>query len=114
MELNYTYDPDTKTSKVNFPSDLPLRPATNTVGKPIQLRVNQYKVTSWPEKDIYQYDVSYVTSFACISNNEVQILIGNGAEKKGKIMAIWKSKAVQSKLQAVSRYWLWDGNRIAW
>ncbi|KAH8819457.1 eukaryotic translation initiation factor-like protein 2C 2 [Xylogone sp. PMI_703] len=83
---------------VNFPSDLPLRPATNTVGKPVQLRVNQYKVTAWPEKDIYQYD----------------ILIGNGAEKKGKIMAVWNSKTVQARLKSVSAYWLWDGNKIAW
>jgi hypothetical protein len=48
----------TDTPKYNFPSDLPSRPGINTTGKAIQIRVNQYKVTKWPESDIYQYDVS--------------------------------------------------------
>jgi len=49
----------TDDAKYNFPSDLPLRPGINTTGKAIQIRVNQYKVTKWPERDIYQYDVSF-------------------------------------------------------
>lgn len=51
-------NPDADEAKYNFPHDLPLRPGTNTTGKALQIRVNQYKVTQWPGKDIYQYDVS--------------------------------------------------------
>jgi len=44
--------------KYEFPSELPKRPGTNTNGKAIQIRVNQFKVTQWPPNDIWQYDVS--------------------------------------------------------
>lgn len=109
------YDHDTDSWKNNFPVELPNRPGFNT-GKAIQVRINQFKVTKWPENDIYQYDVSYPTpkwtwtSWADIS----KINIGNGAEKKGKIMAVWYSKAVQNKLRQYPSPFLWDGNKIAW
>jgi len=45
--------------KYEFPSELPKRPGTNTNGKAIQIRVNQFKVTQWPPNDIWQYDVSF-------------------------------------------------------
>ena len=48
----------TDDAKYDFPSDLPLRPGVNTTGKAIQIRVNQYKVAQWPQRDVYQYDVS--------------------------------------------------------
>ena len=38
-------------------ADLPLRPGTNIAGKAVQIRVNQFKVTQWPTKDVYQFDV---------------------------------------------------------
>jgi hypothetical protein len=53
----------TDDAKYNFPSDLPLRPGKSTVGKAIQIRVNQYKVTQWPGRDVYQYDVSFTFTF---------------------------------------------------
>lgn len=57
------YDRETDTSKYDFPSDLPLRPAQmNTSGKAIQVRVNQFKVTQWPQKTVHQYDVSSIPS----------------------------------------------------
>ena len=40
-------------------TELPSRPGLNSSGKVIQVRVNQYKVSGWPTKDIYQYDVSF-------------------------------------------------------
>jgi eukaryotic translation initiation factor 2C len=56
---NYrTYDLNTDTEKYNFPSPLPNRPGANTTGKAIQIRLNQFKVNSWTNKDIHQYDVS--------------------------------------------------------
>ena len=57
----------TDDAKYNFPSDLPLRPGINTTGKAIQIRVNQFKVTKWPERDIYQYDVSLISPSTSIS-----------------------------------------------
>jgi hypothetical protein len=53
----------TDDAKYNFPNDLPLRPGKNTTGKAIQIRVNQYKVTGWQTKDIFQYDVSFTFAF---------------------------------------------------
>jgi eukaryotic translation initiation factor 2C len=53
------YDRRTDEAKYAFPSDLPLRPKDlNSSGKAIQVRVNQFKVTQWPQKKVYQYDVS--------------------------------------------------------
>jgi len=54
-----SYDRVTDTESYQFPSDLPGRPGLNTKGKAIQIRVNQYKVIAWPQKDVYQYDVSW-------------------------------------------------------
>ncbi|KAG9244119.1 Piwi domain-containing protein [Calycina marina] len=83
-----------------FASNLPNRPGLNNQGKAINIKVNQYKVLSWPQKDVYQFDV----------------LIGNGAEKRGKNLAVWKSKTVQDKIRSFTEGmpWLWDGNKIAW
>ncbi|TVY52417.1 Protein argonaute [Lachnellula cervina] len=82
-----------------FESPLPDRPGFNTVGKAIQIRVNQFKVTDYPKRDIYQYDLNF----------------GAGEVAKGKIMAVWRSKAVQNKLKEIHNGpWLWDGNKIAW
>lgn len=39
--------------------ELPRRPAQgNTVGKPVKIGVNSYNITKFPDKTIYQYDVS--------------------------------------------------------
>jgi eukaryotic translation initiation factor 2C len=105
-------------AKYNFPSDLPLRPGVNSTGKAIQIRVNQYKVTQWPGRDIFQYDVSFSLTFI-FNQFELtisQINIGNGAEKKGKIMAVWKSRAVQNRIAQLSpgKSILWDGNKLLW
>lgn len=44
-----------------------------------------------------------------------QVQVGTGAEKMGKIFAVWNSKKVQEELQRVNNsHWLWDGNKIAW
>ncbi|KAL3426357.1 eukaryotic translation initiation factor 2c [Phlyctema vagabunda] len=77
---------------------LPGRPGYNTQGREISIKVNQYKVLKYPQKDIYQYDIK----------------IGNGAEKRGLIMKIWKSKTLQARLQKISPFWLWNGDQIAW
>lgn len=44
-----------------------------------------------------------------------QLNFGAGEVAKGKIMAVWRSKAVQNKLKEIHNGpWLWDGNKIAW
>jgi len=45
-------------SSYKFENPLPDRPGFNTAGKAIAIRVNQYKVAQFPQKDVYQYDVS--------------------------------------------------------
>ncbi|KAL2072104.1 hypothetical protein VTL71DRAFT_11447 [Oculimacula yallundae] len=86
----------------DFPNELPLRKGVfNTTGKAVNIQVNQYRITDWFKGDIQQYDIN----------------IGNGAEKRGKIMAVWKSKAVQERLRAAfppGAQYLWDGNKLAW
>ncbi|RDL32590.1 uncharacterized protein BP5553_09046 [Venustampulla echinocandica] len=96
-----TYDKETNTSTWKFQdSELPARPGFNTTGKGIQIRVNQFKVTQFPNRDIYQYDVT----------------IGGSDEKMGKVKAVWDSKQVQDRLKALSKGvpFLWDGNKLAW
>lgn len=57
--LNYrSYDHSTDTERYQFPSNLPNRPGVNTQGKSVKIRVNQYKVLQWPQRDVYQFDVS--------------------------------------------------------
>jgi hypothetical protein len=41
-----------------MPVDMPLRTAFNTKGKEVQIRVNQFKVIQWPQRKVYQFDVS--------------------------------------------------------
>ncbi|KUJ10732.1 eukaryotic translation initiation factor-like protein 2C 2 [Mollisia scopiformis] len=92
------FDRETNNWKDNYPTELPARPGWNDKGKAISIRVNQYKVVAWPDKDVQQYDIN----------------IGTGAEKRGKIMAVWKSRAVQSVITRNNTMWLWDGMKIAW
>ncbi|CZR64330.1 related to argonaute like post-transcriptional gene silencing protein QDE-2 [Phialocephala subalpina] len=96
---NYrTYDRTTDEEKYNFPTELPNRPGLGKAGRAIVVRVNQFKVMQWPQGDIQQYD----------------IVIGTGAEKRGKITAVWKSKTVQDRLNSFRVPWLWNGDKIAW
>ncbi|RDW67854.1 eukaryotic translation initiation factor-like protein 2C 2 [Coleophoma cylindrospora] len=94
------FDPDTNATKYDsmFTSQLPNRPKYNTAGKEIQIRVNQFKILGYPQKDIFQYDV----------------LIGSGGEKRGLIKTVWESKIVQSQLRSLSQNWIWNGDKIAW
>ena len=64
-------------------------------GKKAMIEVNSHAVLSWPQKDVYQYD----------------IMIGSGAEKRGLITAVWNSQAIQTKL---GDGFIFDGNKIGW
>ncbi|KAL9085957.1 MAG: hypothetical protein Q9165_007319 [Trypethelium subeluteriae] len=76
-------------------SPLPAKPKLNTTGKEIKLTLNTWPVKGLPVNPVWQYDV----------------LIGNGVEKRGKIMNAWESPTLQGTL---GPHWIFDGNRIAW
>lgn len=46
------------TLKHEYSQTLMTRPGYSTTGRDVQVRVNQFKVTQWPNKDVYQYDAS--------------------------------------------------------
>ncbi|PVH73736.1 Piwi-domain-containing protein [Cadophora sp. DSE1049] len=104
MDVFQTYRPVFDANdqpKYEFESQLPYRNGYNTTGRAVNIQVNQYKVLDWIKGDVHQYDIN----------------IGNGAEKRGKIMAVWKSRAVQDRLRQVfppGALILWDGNKLAW
>jgi hypothetical protein len=67
-------DVETNQAKYMFPQDLPNRPtALNKDGKAVQVRVNQFKVIEWPQKTVYQYDVSSSELHSGITLNIVNI-----------------------------------------
>ncbi|KAI9685409.1 MAG: hypothetical protein M1822_004540 [Bathelium mastoideum] len=74
---------------------LPPKPPISTAGKEVRLTLNTFPVLTFPERTVWQYDV----------------LIGNGAEPRGKTSRAWHSPTVQKKL---GKNWLFDGNRLAW
>lgn len=60
------FNPVTKISEYAFPGELPKRSDNNstdgsgynTLGKKVALKLNQYRVNKWPQKKVFQYDVS--------------------------------------------------------
>lgn len=53
------FNRETNTVKHLIPSSaLPARPGYNIAGKPVSVRVNQYKVLKYPTQDVWQYAVS--------------------------------------------------------
>ncbi|GAB7361269.1 hypothetical protein MBLNU230_g1329t1 [Neophaeotheca triangularis] len=74
---------------------MPKRLAVSKLGSEKKIGLNSFPVTKFPSKPVYQYEV----------------LVGNGAEKKGLIKAVWQSKAVR---KAVGEQVIFDGNRLAW
>lgn len=59
-----TFNSETNEEKfdVGAQTQFPGRPEGMRLGKPVTIRVNQFKVLQWPQDDIYQYDVSLVTA----------------------------------------------------
>lgn len=45
-----------------YGSALPDRPGFNTAGKQVTIKVNQYKVSRFPQTDVFQYDVSSIST----------------------------------------------------
>jgi eukaryotic translation initiation factor 2C len=76
-------------------SNLPPRPQPSKLGQAIKVGLNTFHVENFPDKPVYQYDVS----------------IGKGDEKRGAIAKVWESKAVQA---AVGKSAIFDGNKLMW
>lgn len=74
---------------------MPKRLAVSKLGSERKIGLNSFPVTNFPSAPVYQYE----------------IMVGNGAEKKGLIKAVWESKAVR---KAVGDQVIFDGNRLAW
>lgn len=81
--------------KVGSPMKLSKRPGFTNLGREAKVNVNCYKVMKYPSQVIWQYDVQ----------------IGNGAEKRGLITAVWGSQRVSTSLTTA---WIFDGNQLAW
>ncbi|KAK1069214.1 Protein argonaute [Friedmanniomyces endolithicus] len=77
------------------PTVMPPRPAPSTLGQPIRVGLNSFRVNKIPNTPVYQYDV----------------IIGNGTEKRGLMNKVWQSKAIRA---ALSTGWIYDGNKLAW
>lgn len=99
--------------KYENPFPLAKRPGFINIGKPIGVDINSFRVLSWPNIVIYQYDVSSWPSPSKLNKltQAVKVLIGNGAEKRGLISNVWDAKSFQNKRGGG---WIFDGNRLAW
>ncbi|KAL4918543.1 Piwi domain-containing protein [Aspergillus aurantiobrunneus] len=80
--------------KYSVPVEHVARPGFNPTGKEIEVQLNAFAVTNWPNKTIYQYDVH----------------IGNGAEKSAIIKKVWNSKARKAAMKQT----IFDGQKLAW
>jgi eukaryotic translation initiation factor 2C len=79
------------------PTDMPSRPKDmNKLGKECTIGLNTYHVLKFPQKPVFQYDIS---------------LIGDSADKRMVVAKVWGSKTVKSKLDPS---WIFDGNKLAW
>lgn len=91
------FDVITNPPKGQIPDAMPPRPAKlNNLGKECNIGLNTYHVTQFPNKPVYQYDVT---------------VIGNSCDKRMVINKVWNSKTIKSKLDPS---WIFDGNKLAW
>ncbi len=58
---------DSNPWREKMPTDLEKRPGFGKLGKPALLNVNSYEVTAFPNKTVYQYDVSVKDSSMCFT-----------------------------------------------
>lgn len=76
------------------------RPGFNTIGKPVNLEVNQFRVKQWNDNmTIYQYDVTITP--APLKYNVV-------------FKKCWAHPSVQNMLKKYKCLWICDGRRLAW
>ncbi|KAG6357971.1 hypothetical protein INS49_013854 [Diaporthe citri] len=82
------------------------RPGLGSVGRKINVQVNQFRVTGMPAHDIIQYDVSFSPD--------------TGKIRPSFLNKLWNTKTVQRRLKVDDKYgpfefkWLHDGRALAW
>lgn len=88
----------TDSPQINPLNNLPPRPPQlNKQGQEVSIGLNSFKVTKYPSKPVYQYDV---------------LIVGeNNPDKPIVIKKVWESNAAKSKL---GPGWVFDGNKLAW
>ncbi|KAF3763069.1 Piwi-domain-containing protein [Cryphonectria parasitica EP155] len=75
------------------------RPQLGTLGKKVQLRVNQFRLVGVPAFDIYQYDVSVTPE----------------PKKAAFCNAVWNTRLAQEHIRKAGPHpWIFDGQKIAW
>ncbi|KAI0121915.1 Piwi-domain-containing protein [Daldinia grandis] len=75
------------------------RPGFNTDGKPIKVQLNLFPVTSWADKQVYQYDI---------------VVSPNPKDSNSLVKKVWNTKTVTEELAKKGGMWLYDGSRLAW
>ncbi|KAL8832946.1 MAG: hypothetical protein Q9170_004627 [Blastenia crenularia] len=81
-----------------MPRELMKRPGFGKIGNSVKIRLNSHYIQGTPDKIYYQYDVQ----------------IGNGAEKRGLIKAVWDSNQLNQAIPGNRNDWIFDGNKLAW
>ncbi|KAL2809793.1 Piwi domain-containing protein [Aspergillus granulosus] len=81
-------------AKYSVPVETVPRPGFNQTGKEIEVQMNAYTITNFPNKTVYQYDVH----------------IGNGVEKSVINKKVWSSNARKAALKHI----IFDGQKLAW
>lgn len=81
------------------------RPKFNTTGDNIKVGVNQFRVRTIPDKDIFQFDVSATPVGTRKTNEPIKDIV----YKK-----CWESKVFQAQLKALGYPIIYDGAKLAW
>lgn len=108
----------------------------NTQGKKVLINVNQFKIESWPENNVAQFDVSATPnnehdSLKCSQPLQIKVTPASGEmflrfdkNKKpidtakmmeGITKKVWDhAKVKEWRERNFDRFWIWDGKKIAW
>ena len=99
-KIPFLLEVETNHSKIEVPKLCP-RPANPcSLGKEVTVKLNTWHIEKFPEKKVYQFDVSIMFKTP-----------GPAPPKRGAMMKVWNSKTLQDR---IGGGWLWDGNKAAW
>ncbi|KAK9365990.1 Piwi domain-containing protein [Lipomyces kononenkoae] len=79
-------------------TNLVKRPGYGTAGTPTKFYVNHFRIASFPDVEIVQYDVQ----------------VNAGADTRALIKKVWNSATLQERLGESGKPVIFDGNRLAW
>lgn len=95
MYLRQVKPPADYNAQYGFKGEMTARPAYNSTGREVSVRLNAFGVDQLPQMKIYQYD----------------ILIGGGAETRAVIRKVWNSTA---RKQELGQFFIFDGDKLGW